>query len=244
MPDLKFQPPKYAQIVMEIRRRIESGEYQPGDTLPTEAALVKEFGVGRTTVVRALQILQQDGWITREHGRGSFVRGRPENQEEGTRAGLAVLDQPETSGPANLLNVGTAPAPRSVAAVLDLEPGERLSRRQWTNVREGIPSELVTCWFPPALVYGTDLEFGALLPVGILDHLRAVKKLRPDHIVERLTARKPTDEETSALKLKKGEPVMVVLATVHDAGDSALFAVEVVLPGTLHELEDVYSIPE
>jgi DNA-binding GntR family transcriptional regulator len=191
-----------------------------------------------------LQVLQQDGWITREHGRGSFVKGRPETHEQATRTGLAVLDQPETSGPANLLNIGTAPAPPPVAAVLDLEPGERLSRRQWVNVREDIPSELVTCWFPPALVYGTDLEFGALLPVGIRDHLRTVKKLRTDHIVERLTARIATDEEVSALKLKSGDPVLVVLATVHDAEDAALFAVEVVLPGTLHELEDVYSIPE
>jgi GntR family transcriptional regulator len=244
MADLRFEPPKYAQIVLEIRRRIESGEYPPGATLPTEAALVREFGVGRTTVVRALQVLQQDGWITREHGRGSFVKGRPETHQQATRPGLAVLDQPETSGLAHLLNVGTAPAPAGVAAVLGVDPGERLTRRQWVNIRDEVPSELVTCWFPPALAYGTDLELGAPLPVGVRDHLRTVKKVRADHIAERLTARMPTEEESSALKLSDREAVLVVLATVHDAKDVARFAVQVIMPGTLHELEDVYSVPD
>ena len=40
-----------------IQERIESGEYAPGDMLPSETQLVRELGVGRTTVVRALQTL-------------------------------------------------------------------------------------------------------------------------------------------------------------------------------------------
>src|SRR5690606_40846212 len=82
MSSLEFEPPKYARVVLEIRRRIENGDYPPGSMLPSESQLVREFAVGRTTVVRALQMLQQDGWITREHGRGSFVRGRPASRPE------------------------------------------------------------------------------------------------------------------------------------------------------------------
>ncbi|GAA2097827.1 hypothetical protein GCM10009780_45850 [Actinomadura alba] len=58
----------------------------------------------------------------------------------------------------------------------------------------------------------------------------------------RLTARLPTGEEADLLKIKRSEPVIAIVATVHDASDAGLFAAEVVMPGSLHELEDVYSV--
>lgn len=66
--------PKYAQVIQAIRARIESGEYPPGSKLPSETELVAEWGVSRSTIVRALQTLALTGWIVREHGRGSFVK--------------------------------------------------------------------------------------------------------------------------------------------------------------------------
>lgn len=69
--------PKYAQVIQAIRARIESGEYPPGSKLPSETELVAEWGVSRSTIVRALQTLALTGWIVREHGRGSFVKRAP-----------------------------------------------------------------------------------------------------------------------------------------------------------------------
>ena len=76
MAELEFSPPKYAQIVNAVQRRIQDGTYLPGALLPSESQLVREFGVSRPTVVRALQVLQSQGWIDREHGRGTFARNR------------------------------------------------------------------------------------------------------------------------------------------------------------------------
>ncbi|MFG2003442.1 GntR family transcriptional regulator [Spirillospora sp. NPDC048911] len=239
MSSLEFEPPKYARVVLELRRRIENGDYPPGSTLPSETQLVREFAVGRTTVVRALQMLQQDGWIEREHGRGSFVKGIPSAKDGGTRPGLAVLDQPETRESVTLVHVGQVEPAPPVAALLG---DARLLMRRRLDLRDGIPSELVTCWFPQELAYGTDLDQAVPLPVGVRAHLRTVKGLRVDHITERLTARLPGSDEVKALKIKKSDPVLAILATVHDAADAVLFAVEVVMPGALHELEDVYPV--
>lgn len=244
MSSLEFEPPKYARVVLELRRRIENGDYPPGSMLPSESQLVRDFAVGRTTVVRALQMLQQDGWITREHGRGSFVKGRPGPAARASRPGLAVLDQPETSPGVTLLEVGTVPAPAPVAGLLGLDGGSRVLVRRWATVREGLVSELVTCWFPTELAYGTDLDKETALPVGLRAHLRTVKDVRVDHIAERLSARLPSKDEAEALQLKKTEPVLTVLASMHDASDAACFVAEVLLPGSLHELEDVYSVPD
>ena len=73
----EYTPPKYAQVIAEIQRRIESGEYPPGSLLPSEHQLSAEFGMARPTVVRALRVLRQEGWIDTQQGKGSFVRGRP-----------------------------------------------------------------------------------------------------------------------------------------------------------------------
>ena len=49
-----YAPPKYAQVVAEIKSRIERGEYPPGSLLPSEHQLVSDFGVSRPTIVKAL----------------------------------------------------------------------------------------------------------------------------------------------------------------------------------------------
>ena len=244
MSSLEFEPPKYARVVLEIRRRIENGDYAPGSMLPSESQLVRDFAVGRTTVVRALQMLQQDGWITREHGRGSFVKGRPASDVRAGRRGLALLDRPETQPGVRLVDVGQVDAPPEVASLLGLDGGGgRVLARRSLTIRDEIASDLVTCWFPLELVYGTDLDKNTVLPVGLRDHLRSVKGLRVDHISERLTARLPAGDEAEVLQISTAAPVMVMLAGMHDASDTVRFVAEVVMPGSLHELEDVYSIP-
>ncbi len=73
----EYTPPKYAQVIAELQRRIENGEYPPGSLMPSEHQLSGEFGIARPTVVRALRVLRQEGWIETQQGKGSFVRGRP-----------------------------------------------------------------------------------------------------------------------------------------------------------------------
>ena len=97
-----YAPPKYAQVVAEIKSRIERGQYPPGSLLPSEHQLVSDFGVSRPTIVKALSALRQDGWIDTQQGRGSFVRGRPALAgAERTRPAQSVLELPEAPCPAS-----------------------------------------------------------------------------------------------------------------------------------------------
>ncbi len=65
--------PLYHRVFTALRARIASGTYPLGGQLPTESALITEFGVGRHTVRAALQQLEQEGLIERFAGRGTFV---------------------------------------------------------------------------------------------------------------------------------------------------------------------------
>ena len=64
---------KHRQVFEIMRSRIESGDYQPGDRIPSEAVLIEEFGVSRPTVARALQDLERRGLVKRRRGAGTYV---------------------------------------------------------------------------------------------------------------------------------------------------------------------------
>lgn len=235
---MDFAPPKYAQVMRAIQERIESGEYAPGDMLPSETQLVRELGVGRTTVVRALQTLAMQGWIEREHGRGSFVKGRPEAEVETVRPGLTAAEQGETAD--SLVEVARVAASRQVAKLLGVAERTPVVMRRRVARQADVVSAVETVWIPLEVAVGTDLEKAEPLRGGIRRHLQAVKQVRFDRVTERLSARKPTRDEAELLG--STGPVLAVVATVHDVAGSVVLAMSLALPGSLHELEDVYKV--
>ena len=72
--------PKYHQIYLVLREQLHEGRFDQG--LPGELALMRQFGVARVTVRRALEQLAGEGLISREPGRGT----RPLHREVGAGA--------------------------------------------------------------------------------------------------------------------------------------------------------------
>jgi len=66
--------PKHEVIRQTLIDAIASGEYEPGQRLPSESAMVKTFSASRPTVNRALREMQLAGLIERRAGSGSYVR--------------------------------------------------------------------------------------------------------------------------------------------------------------------------
>jgi DNA-binding LacI/PurR family transcriptional regulator len=67
-------PPKYQIVYSALRRDIQSGRLGTGARLPSEAALVRQFGASRITVGRAVRDLQAAGLVERRAGSGTFVK--------------------------------------------------------------------------------------------------------------------------------------------------------------------------
>ena len=65
--------PLYAQIYQDIVQRIDSGEYMPGDKLPTESEMEAQYGVSRVTVRNALNRLVDEHLLVKRAGKGTFV---------------------------------------------------------------------------------------------------------------------------------------------------------------------------
>jgi DNA-binding LacI/PurR family transcriptional regulator len=66
--------PKHRVLFEEIGLAIEKGDFAPGQRLPTEAELMQQYNVSRTTVTRTLRDLEHRGVIRRRRGSGTFVK--------------------------------------------------------------------------------------------------------------------------------------------------------------------------
>src|ERR1022692_1405312 len=228
----EYTPPKYAQVIGEVQRRIESGEYQPGSLLPSEHQLSAEFGIARPTVVRALRVLRQDGWIDTQQGKGSFVRGRPAlSGVTAERRGLAELDRDESRESGELISAGTAAAPARIAVLLGVDEGAELVCRRRLVRLNGDPSEIVTWWLPPALAEGTGLDGPGPVPGGIRTLLAKAKGVRIDHVVEQVTARRAASHEVRLLGISRSAPLLALYVSARDASGLPVLAVDVAMPG-------------
>lgn len=66
-------PSLVARLTAELRRIIERGDYKPGDRLPSEAEITRQFGVSRTVVREAVAALRADGLVQPRQGSGVYV---------------------------------------------------------------------------------------------------------------------------------------------------------------------------
>ncbi|HYG84982.1 MAG TPA: GntR family transcriptional regulator [Azospirillum sp.] len=65
--------PLYIQVATLLRRRIEDGHFAAGQKMPTLDELEQEFQVARVTVRQAIDMLQKEGLVWRQQGKGTFV---------------------------------------------------------------------------------------------------------------------------------------------------------------------------
>jgi DNA-binding FadR family transcriptional regulator len=97
-------------IAVELRNRIEDGQWPDGTRIPPERDLAKEFDVARNTVRRACDLLQQDNLLARYVGRGTYVTA---NAKSGSLADIAV--RMEGTSPADMMEIRLLLEPEAAA---------------------------------------------------------------------------------------------------------------------------------
>lgn len=71
--DLRGGVPIYQQIVHQVKHLVASGDLSPGQQMPTLRQLAQQLRVNVNTVAHAYEILDKDGVISTQQGRGTFV---------------------------------------------------------------------------------------------------------------------------------------------------------------------------
>lgn len=79
----------FIKVAGSIRAAILTGEFKPGQQLPSGHELAKFFGVARMTVQEAIRLLREEGFVVSRAGSGVYVRERPTSDVDGTNHELA-----------------------------------------------------------------------------------------------------------------------------------------------------------
>lgn len=66
--------PLYKQLADTLRDKIYEGYYAFGDSIPSERTMASEYGISHLTVRKALELLQDEGLVIRQQGKGTFVK--------------------------------------------------------------------------------------------------------------------------------------------------------------------------
>lgn len=170
--------PLYSKVANRLEETIRSGELKPGNRLPPERQLLRDFDVSRATLRSALSELEQRGLISRHQGRGTFVQS---TEPIPNYAGFFSLRDAITARGLDLstkvLGVCEIPAGRQSATDLGLLPGDPVIEIQRLRTIEGEPLILETGVYPSRLFPGlmqTDLEDRSLYETMRSDYGHAV----------------------------------------------------------------------
>jgi DNA-binding LacI/PurR family transcriptional regulator len=142
--------PKYQQVYSALRQQIESGDWKPGERLPSEAELVRKFGVSRITIGRAVRNLQREGLVDRRAGSGTYVTSP--RTESGLSFGVLIPDMGEAEIFAPICQgMMAAPAARQHALLWGSlnDPAESKEERAWALCRQYVERSVAGVFFAP-----------------------------------------------------------------------------------------------
>ncbi|WP_375387104.1 GntR family transcriptional regulator [uncultured Amnibacterium sp.] len=120
----------HIQISDAVRSKISSGEWPPNYRLPAEPELSRQLGVSRGTLRRALSTLIEEGVLKQVQGRGTFVTSTV--IEPAIAQKLSTLSEDLASQgimtETSVISVSLLDAPRPIAKLLDVMPGQRVMK--------------------------------------------------------------------------------------------------------------------
>ena len=115
--------PRYYQLVNILRQKIEAGEWQPQDAIPSERQLEELYAVSRTTIRQAIGILIRQGLVYQLHGKGTYVS--PRKLQKGLVELTSFSEDMAIRGlkpGQRILEIGEVEVPESVRQHLGLPP--------------------------------------------------------------------------------------------------------------------------
>lgn len=229
--------PLYQQIKDRIVDAIETGEWPPGRKIPSENELVRELGVARMTVHRALRELAQEGRLERVAGVGTFVAEPPRHASLLELRDIA--EEVRSSGSEHRAKLCTRRKVRLTAALaerMELPEGHEVDYVSMVHYRDELPIQHEERWVSPDVVPGfSAVDLGSTTPSEYL--LASVAADEIEHVVQAVLAAPPIAE---LLAVDECEPCLRLERRTWNAGRVVTYAV-LTYPGSRYDLGGRYS---
>lgn len=211
--------PLYRQVKQDLVKRVLAGEWKPGHILPSEFKLADQYGLSQGTIRKAIEAMAQEGLVTRQAGKGTFVTShegdyRPFRfhqfySQDGKRI---ATDETRT------ISVRAHQADETIAKALRIEPdapGTEIVRLRLGN---GIPLLYERIFLSEELCPAAQAIIENEKPVSLYLFLERQYNLLITRVQEQLQARSATFEEAKLLDIDGGTPVLEAERIAHSLG--------------------------
>lgn len=227
-----------------------SGEFNPGDKLPSIPELARTKGISRNTAADAIGVLVSEGLAVSRAGSGTYVKVRPQLQRlvrawyRGNRAGSPFAGEMEAQGRQAAWDYTsrTTQAPATIRERLGLPEPEGdtpdVLRTDYVFHADEQPVMLSTSWEPLDLTRGTSIvmpEEGPHAGRGVVERMLAIGH-PVDDWSETVGARLGTAEECADLSCPQGS-VMLTIERTYESRTRVVETADIVLPADLYLLE-------
>jgi DNA-binding GntR family transcriptional regulator len=208
----------YTAVYETLRERIVASEYKPGDALPSEPNLRKEFGVSTITVRRAIHELALDGLVEPRQGIGNIVR---EPADSSVVVGMSSFTTDVAHGRLRLIRTLIADdmlqAATDIADKLQVQSGSMLRRLVRLDMEGNAPLSVDEVFIPPALASSitTDIA-GSPTFMHLWQEASGLQLVRTQY---EIWAEKPSADDERVLQIESDCPVLVTGELIHDNKD-------------------------
>lgn len=205
-PDRSSPVPLWAQVLADLRDRIATGEFDA--CFPTDHELMQTYDVSRHTVREAVRRLQDEGVLTRERGRGSFVRQPDVQQPLGPLYSLFRSIEDQGYEQRSVVITATETTDEAVSECLDVDPGTPLVHLHRLRLADQVPIAVDDLWMPASVgraLLQVDLEHTA-----VYTELERLTGVRPVAGWERISPGLADVDERALLDIGPDQAVFVI----------------------------------
>ena len=148
---IESEMPLYSQLIGIIKRSITGGEVAVGALLPSEAELCEAYHISRNTVRQAIGALEEDGFVVRKRGKGTFVADPTMRRKSVQYSFTTEISQQGKNPSSTLITFEVMEASPRIREIMTLEFGEKVYC--FTRVRnvDGKPMIVETSYYPQAI---------------------------------------------------------------------------------------------
>ena len=223
-----YRVPAYIQVGSVLRRRIETGQWKPEEKISTLEDLESEFGVSRITVSKAIELLEAEGLLSRQQGRGTFVTAQPAQKRWLTlKARWAGLIQSIEQIKPRFIPMNPVPI------VPKLQPNEAILAKDYTYLRsvqerDGLPYALASVHLDTSLFNRNKTAFKSRTALSVL---ASMKNLEIGRAYQTLEVQTAEQDVAGMLRISLSTPTVSCRCVVTDSQNVAIYVGEIIYRG-------------
>lgn len=213
--------PRYYQLKEIMREKISSGEWKPGDLIPSERELGEQYGISRMTARQAITELVNEGLFYREQGKGTFVSRHKITQQLIRLTGFTEDIKARGQRPGSkIISAMMVPADETIAEHLHIKTGLMIFQLQRLRLADEEPLAIEVsnlCFAGCEKLLEDDLEQNSLY--RLLEHKYGLPLMEAE---QQLEAGLISPEEAQLLKVPVGSAALFVRRTTYTERDQPI----------------------